>query len=291
MTIQHAFAVLKEQLAEIYEPGEAENIADWVIESLTGKRRQERLLAKEEQLDAAQQLKLETYAVELLQYRPVQYVLGESYFYHLKLFVDENVLIPRPETEELVDWIVKSYPSGINARHILDIGTGSGCIALALKKTIPSAEVYAIDIAESALAIAQKNAHDLGLDVRLQQLDILQPGADTGLPQLDVIVSNPPYITIVEQQSILPNVLQYEPHLALFVSNEDPLQFYKAIESFASAHLSSVGSLFLELHRDFAVDTEAYYRDNGWLTELRQDMQGNNRMLRCYRSGEGMTGL
>lgn len=282
MTIQNAFATLAKQLAAIYEPQEDENIADWVLESLTGKRGRDRLSAKEEQLSTAQQLKLQSYTDELLKHRPVQYVLGESYFYNLKLFVDENVLIPRPETEELADWIIKSYPSGINVGHILDIGTGSGCIALTLKKNIPSATVYAVDIAASALAVAQKNAQDLDLDVRFQQLDILQPGAGMGLPELDLIVSNPPYITVMEQQSMLPNVLEYEPHLALFVHNEDPLQFYKAIEQFAAKYLKLSGSLFLELHRDFATDTEAYYRLKGWGTELRQDMQGNDRMLRCY---------
>lgn len=275
--------LLKEKLETIYESGEAEIIADWTLESLTGKKRLERLQAPTV-LNEDQQIKLEQYAVELMEYRPVQYVLGESYFYDMKLFVDERVLIPRPETEELADWIVKYiHQQQIKQPIVLDIGTGSGCLALTIKKGIPDANVYAADLSEGALAVASENAVGLNLDVRFLKMDILDANAGSGLPQLDIIVSNPPYITLPEQNSILPNVLRYEPHQALFVTNSDPLQFYKAIASFADKHLKKDGSLFLELHRDFAVDTLQYYQDKGWKAELKQDMQQQDRMLHCIK--------
>jgi release factor glutamine methyltransferase len=275
--------LLREKLETIYESGEAESIADWTLESLTGKKRLERLQSSTV-LNEEQQIKLEQYAVELMEYRPVQYVLGESYFYDMKLFVDERVLIPRPETEELADWIVKyMHQQQLKQPVALDIGTGSGCLALAVKKDVPDATVYAADLSEGALAVASENAVRLNLDVRFLKMDILDVDAGGGLPQLDIIVSNPPYITLPEQESILPNVLRYEPHQALFVTNSDPLQFYKAIASFADKYLKPNGSLFLELHRDFAEDTLQYYRDKGWKAELKQDMQQQDRMLHCIK--------
>jgi release factor glutamine methyltransferase len=283
MDTDKAALLLKEKLETIYESGEAESIADWTLESLTGKKRLERLQSPTV-LNEDQQIKLEQYAIELMEYRPVQYVLGESYFYGMKLFVDERVLIPRPETEELADWIVKyAHQQKINQPLILDIGTGSGCLALAVKKGMPDANVYAADLSEGALAVALENAARLNLDVQFLKMDILEENAGSRLPQFDIIVSNPPYITLPEQESILPNVLRYEPHQALFVTNSDPLQFYKAIASFADKYLKKHGSLFLELHRDFAVDTLQYYQDKGWKVELKQDMQLQDRMLHCIK--------
>lgn len=280
MKIQQAFQHLKTQLETVYEPAEAANIADWAMEALTGYRLSERIKHGDELLDAAQTADLQQYITQLLAHRPVQYVLGESYFYGLKLWVTEAVLIPRPETEELVDWILKSTDKG-GKLQVIDIGTGSGCIPLALKKNMPLAEVYAADISEDALAVARKNAQDLQLDVHFKLMDILDPEQGDGQPQWDIIVSNPPYITVAEKAAIQPNVLDYEPHLALFVSNNDPLQFYKVIETFARKKLKPGGRVFLELHRDFAEETALYYRDRGWQTILRKDMQDNNRMLCC----------
>lgn len=280
MELQQAFQDLKTQLETVYEPGEAANIADWAMEALTGYRLSERIKHGNELLNAAQTASLQQYITQLLAHRPVQYVLGESYFYGLKLWVNEAVLIPRPETEELVDWILKSTDKD-SKLQVIDIGTGSGCIPLALKKNMPLADVYAADISEDALAVARKNARALELDIHFELMDILDPEQGAGLPQWDIIVSNPPYITVEEKAAIQPNVLDYEPHLALFVSNNDPLQFYKVIETFARKKLKPGGRVFLELHRDFAEETASYYRDKGWQTTLRKDMQDNNRMLCC----------
>lgn len=282
MKVLEADEQVRKQLSGLYDEAEAINISDWVMESLTGKNRLQRSLDTSLSLSETEQVKLESYLVELMEYRPIQYVLGESYFYGMKLFVDERVLIPRPETEELADWIVKhAQQQQLKQPAVLDIGTGSGCLALAVKKGIPNANVYAADLSEGALAVASENAARLDLDVRFLKMDILDAGS--GLPQLDIIVSNPPYITLPEQESILPNVLRYEPHQALFVTNNDPLQFYKAIASFSDKYLKNGGSLFLELHRDFATDTLQYYLDKGWKAELKQDMQQQDRMLHCMK--------
>lgn len=284
MTIATAFDRLQQQLAPIYDTAEALNVADWVIESLCGQRRSEWLLQKDKELEEKEEATLEQYTAELLNHRPVQYVLGESYFYDLKLFVDERVLIPRPETEELADWILK-YARELNlqAPAVLDIGTGSGCLALSLKKHLAGAEVYAADIAEGALSVAGQNAHTLGLNIHLLRADILTATGLETVPEPDIIVSNPPYITLPEQDTILPHVLHYEPHQALFVTDNDPLQFYKAIERYAAQKLQKEGSVFLELHRNFAGATKAYYEQQGWQTELKKDMQGAERMLHCRR--------
>ncbi len=272
------------RLSGLYDKAEAVNIADWILESLTGRNRAMRNLDKTIALSEQQQIRLEQYMVELMEYRPVQYVLGESHFYGMKLFVDENVLIPRPETEELADWAVKyAATEQLLQPTILDIGTGSGCLALALKKGIPGARVLGADISDGALAVAGRNAKENHLDVTFLKLDILDQEAGRALPGLDLIVSNPPYITLPEKESIMPHVLRYEPHEALFVTNSDPLQFYKAIESFAGRHLKPGGALFLELHRDFAVAAQQYFGEKGWDVILRKDMQEQDRMLYCKK--------
>ncbi|KAA5536412.1 peptide chain release factor N(5)-glutamine methyltransferase [Taibaiella lutea] len=285
MTIQDAHQYLTERLQTIYDVSEAENITVWVLESLTGFTRLIQKMNAKQELTDLQQAELEGYINELLQHRPVQYVLGECYFMDMKLFVDENVLVPRPETEELVDWIIKYCQSqNITEPAILDIGTGSGCIALALKKHIPESKVTAIDIAEGALNIAKKNANDTGLEIDWRQNDILDKATWGLLPEFDVIVSNPPYITLQEKETILPNVLQYEPHQALFVTNNDAQQFYKAIEGFAQEKMHQSGVLFMELHRDFAKETQSFYNSRNWHTTLRKDMQENDRMLMAWKS-------
>jgi release factor glutamine methyltransferase len=284
ITPEEAYSRLQEQLRALYETAEAGNIAEWVIESLCGKRRREWLLQKELLLREPEQMQLRQYTEELLRHRPVQYVLGESYFYDLKLYVDERVLIPRPETEELADWVLKyAKAQRFAAPVMLDIGTGSGCLPLVFKKHLPGAAVYAADISEGALAVAVRNAAQLNLDIHWLQADMLTGLGLEAVPPADIIISNPPYITLQEQDSIMPHVLDFEPHQALFVTNNDPLQFYKAIGHFAGERLKPGGRLFLELHVDFARETRQYYQETGWHTELRKDMQGRNRMLCCNR--------
>lgn len=212
---------------------------------------------------------------------PIQYILGEAYFDEFSLKVRPGVLIPRPETDELVHWIKKSH-NRQEKYSILDIGTGSGCIAIAIAKAFPNANINAIDISNNALDIARQNALNMGVKINFAQEDIL-----TAVPSeqtYDIIVSNPPYIHPDEAIDLDIHVLEHEPKQALFVTNNDPLQFYKAIEKFAVHSLNKNGFLYLELHSLYAQDTQTYFNNNGWITCLRDDMQGMPRMLQCKKS-------
>ncbi|MBL86178.1 MAG: protein-(glutamine-N5) methyltransferase, release factor-specific [Winogradskyella sp.] len=231
----------------------------------------------------------------LKQQKPIQYLLGETEFYGLQFKVNNNVLIPRPETEELVDWIIKDAKSKIQnseAIKILDIGTGSGCIAISLAKHLPEAQVFAVDISESALEIATENAEKNNVNIQfikgdalnLANEDFFPSGKDVSQRQkglFDIIVSNPPYVRELEKQEIKSNVLDNEPHLALFVDNEKPLIFYKAITDFAVDKLKSNGSLYFEINQYLGQETKQLLVDAEFkAVELRKDLNGNDRMLK-----------
>lgn len=279
MTIHEAQQQLTIRLYELYPDREARNIADLVMEKLTGWSRIDRVMNKKLPLRPDQVTAVQSYGDQLLQHRPVQYVLNEAWFANMCLYVDEEVLIPRPETEELVEWIVSDKQKFPKEGKILDIGTGSGCIALALKKKYPDAEVHAIDVSEGALRVAQKNASTFSLDVHFHLFDILS--ADRfPLDHFDCIVSNPPYIPLRDKESMRDNVLKFEPWLALFVENDDPLCFYKAIAAFGQRHLQAGGSLYFEIHEEAASPVchllkEYQYRE----IQVKQDMQGKDRMI------------
>lgn len=216
---------------------------------------------------------------QLLTGRPFQYVLGKASFFGMDLYVNEAVLIPRPETEELVDRIVKSRLS--NTPRIIDIGTGSGCIALALKKAIPEAEVYAMDVSGEALEVARKNANSLGLEINFIQADILEWEfvVDSDL-RFDLVVSNPPYITPGEKLEMESHVLDFEPDLALFVPEESPLLFYQHIADFARNHLFPYSKLYFEINQKYGRDIQDLLLKKGF-KEVRivQDMQGADRII------------
>lgn len=213
--------------------------------------------------------------------KPIQYILGETSFYGLTFYVNENTLIPRPETEELVQWILESNLNEASS-SILDIGTGSGCIPISLKKNLPKATVFALDISEKALEVASKNAVINEVAVTFLQQDIL---ATTKLHQLfDVIVSNPPYVRNLEKEEIAANVLQFEPHLALFVHDNDSLLFYRKICSLAQEFLTPNGQLFFEINQYLGAETIALVKSYGFTQiELRKDIYGNDRMLRAIK--------
>ena len=213
---------------------------------------------------------------------PIQYIIGTTHFYGLEFIVDENVLIPRPETEELVDWIVKlnSKLSKKKNLKILDIGTGSGCIAVSLAKNIPNSEVFAIDVSEKALAIAKKNAILNKVLVTFLHKNILE--TKNLSRKFDIIVSNPPYVRNLEKAEIKPNVLDNEPHLALFVPDNDPLIFYKKIAELAAANLNPNGQLFFEINQYLGKETQELLEYIGLKNiELRKDIYGNDRMIDC----------
>lgn len=222
---------------------------------------------------------------DLKHQKPIQYILGETEFYGLKFKVNGQVLIPRPETEELVDWIIRSNLEDHKASQldILDIGTGSGCIAISLAKHLVNAKVYAVDISKEALEVAKENAKINNVNVKFIQADILEGTLLTELfpvSSLDILVSNPPYVRNIEKQEMKPNVLDNEPNLALFVEDDNPLLFYKSIKEFAVDNLKPSGQLYFEINQYLGNDTKLLLSDNFKDIELRKDLSNNDRMLK-----------
>jgi release factor glutamine methyltransferase len=285
MTIHEANQQLLFQLYHLYDNREAANIADWVMENITGWKRIDRIINKQVPLSQPQTARLSVYTSQLMENTPVQYVLNESWFYGMKLWVNKDVLIPRPETEELVEWIVNDIKNSPNTqKNILDIGTGSGCIPLALKKTIPQLNVASCDISAAALKVAQKNAEDNNLSVRFLHLDFLNNLERDTLEIYDIIVSNPPYIPDADKTNMDKNVLLHEPHLALFVPDNDALVFYKTLIDFSVKNLSADGCIYLEIHEQAATAVEALFQRNGFTKIfIKKDMQGKDRMVNAAR--------
>jgi release factor glutamine methyltransferase len=218
---------------------------------------------------------------QLKQERPIQHILGKAHFCELEFRVDENVLIPRPETEELVYWIINEVQKGGTREEvkILDIGTGSGCIAISLAKNLPNAKVYALDISKKALQMAEQNALDNEVEIVFLEADILS--IEGFKDKFDVIVSNPPYVRELEKLEMKNNVVEHEPGLALFVSDGDPLIFYKKITCFALGHLRKSGILFFEINQYLGEEMKQLLRaENFSEIEIRKDMFGNDRMLK-----------
>ncbi|HEY4288372.1 MAG TPA: peptide chain release factor N(5)-glutamine methyltransferase [Puia sp.] len=291
MDWQQAQKELITLLTPLYGDREAAAIADWTMENLSGRKKIDRLLHRSASVPPAALDTYQKYTRQLLAHRPVQYVLHESWFAGMKLYVDENVLIPRPETEELVEWILSSpppanptLPQPKRAPTILDVGTGSGCIPLALAKNLPSAKIHACDISPNALAVARRNAEALGLPITLHQLDFLDPQSWDTLPQIDCLVSNPPYIPIGGKAEMAAHVVDFEPGLALFVPDSDALVFYRALSQFARQRLPEGGQLFVEIHEEMGTQVQQLFREAG-LTNvtLRQDLQGKDRMVKATR--------
>lgn len=287
---------LKEQLRDSYDGQESNAIATWVLEKLTGLPRTHRLAQRDEPLHAEQLHQLTAMAQRLQLHEPVQYVLNEAYFHGLKLYVDKNVLIPRPETEELVQWIVTDVKaSGKNvfendctkadktrSLKILDVGTGSGCIALALKKNIPKAEVWGCDKSDEALNVARRNAATLDVRVDFQSVNFLDAAQWNSLPQTDILVSNPPYISEKEKYTMPPNVVEYEPRAALFVPDADPLVFYEAIARFGKEKLHENGAVYVEIHEAQGAAVVQLFKNAMYTTvELKKDIQGKDRMVKA----------
>ena len=295
-------------LLSIYDLGEAESFFYLILEEKQQLKRIDLALNPDLTFSNAE-IQLWNSILEQLQKEiPIQYLLGKTSFYGLDFEVNENVLIPRPETEELVEWIIQSQKvevrsgklemgSGklgeeqsaklereqqIRKINILDIGTGSGCIAIALAKNLPNAEVFAVDVSEKALATAQKNAIINEVNVTLLKKNILE--TDDLEQQFDLIVSNPPYVRELEKKEIKKNVLDNEPHLALFVDDNDALVFYRKIAELAQKNLSPKGQLFFEINQYLGKEMmELLEKMNFQNIELRQDIYGNDRMIRGTR--------
>ncbi|MEY4052355.1 MAG: peptide chain release factor N(5)-glutamine methyltransferase [Chitinophagia bacterium] len=279
MSLQEIKIFLKQKLASTIDAVELTSLMGMLIEAVTGWNRMQQIVNINTELTKEHQAQLENYAEQLLNGKPIQYILGKAWFMGNELMVNEHVLIPRPETEELVEWII-SYASIINkSLSILDIGTGSGCIPIALKLALSNCIVTGLDISKEALAVAQNNAKNLNAPIHWVEKDILNTAAlETSY---DIIVSNPPYIPLREKKNMQEQILNFEPSIALFVSNEDPLIYYRVIAKIGKQNLSKNGQLFFEIHYDQGNSILALLDELNYHAELRKDSFGKNRMIRA----------
>lgn len=278
--MKYTLIYMEKELENFYPATEIRSFYYLIVEKLSTLSRTEIIANKNTVFSEEQHQTVHAIIKQLKNFVPIQYILGETEFYGLTFHVNTSVLIPRPETEELVEWIQKENDRNKDL-DILDIGTGSGCIATSLKGIFPNAKVDAYDVSVSALEVAKTNAQKNKLTVNFSQVDILN---QTSWPQnkWDIIVSNPPYIPEQEKLEILPNVLNHEPHLALFVPNETPLLFYDVIALFAKLNLKPKGMLYFEIHKDAGESCMELLSNLGFTNiELRKDISGNDRMIRA----------
>jgi release factor glutamine methyltransferase len=280
LTYNEAFHALIIALQGNYDKQEATAIAQRYLEHLTGLTYTQRLTRRDEQVTEAMFRQIEQDKPKLVAGKPLQQVIGYEWFLNRKFKVNEHVLIPRPETEELVAWITADNSSATEL-SILDIGSGSGCIPISLKLEMPQAIITSCDVSGEALSVARENAAVLQANVSFLQLDFLNVEGRNSLPQYDIIVSNPPYIPETEAVNMHTNVKEYEPHIALFVPGNDPLLFYRGIALFGKEHLEQGGTIYCELHVDHAMETAVLFDSMQYKTEIRRDMHGNLRMLKA----------
>jgi release factor glutamine methyltransferase len=290
MKIKEYRAHFIQELTPLYDAGEAESFFYLILEEKQQMKRIDLALHPDLVFSAAEIVVWNAILAPLKQEIPIQYLLGKTSFYGLDFSVNEHVLIPRPETEELVDWMLSDHrkTQQSNNLKILDIGTGSGCIAISLAKNLPNATVFAIDVSEKALATAKKNAANNAVSVNFIHqniLDVVTLSAVEGInEQFDVIVSNPPYVRNLEKEEIKKNVLDNEPHLALFVEDDDALIFYRKIAELAQENLTENGLLYFEINQYLgAAMIDLLEQMHFKNIELRKDIYGNDRMIKCTR--------
>jgi release factor glutamine methyltransferase len=282
MTFEAAEQSLATALDGLYENREAATIAGMVMEFVTGKSKMDRWLQKNELLSIEDLKRLEKYSKELLTGKPVQYVLGQAWFAGLCLQVNEHTLIPRPETEELVNlcasWAATNKIQ-IAPLQILEVGTGSGCIAIALQKKMPAAIITAIDISAEAIEVATINAAKYNAPIQFKTVDFLDEARWPEMGNYDIIISNPPYIADIEKESMAGHVLDFEPHTALFVTNNNPLIFYSALANFGNKYLNKNGALFVEINQALGLQTKDVFVQANYNTLLKKDLFDNDRMI------------
>jgi release factor glutamine methyltransferase len=298
MTIREAERELLFQLNQLYDQTEAASVVNLVMENITGQGKMDRIINKNVPLSTRQLDLIESYSEKLKTKMPVQYALHEAWFCDMKFYVDEGVLIPRPETEELVNLIVVDFKDGKHRARdgapealpdtrtpnpvILDVGSGSGCIAIALKKKLKDVSVYSCDISSAALQVAKRNAITYQTDIHFVELDFLNKSSREDLPSCNTIVSNPPYIPLNEKSSLPIHVKDFEPHTALFVQDRDPFIFYSAIADFALEKLLSGGSIYTEIHEDFFLNVKELFLSKGFpYVRIHKDMNGKSRIVKA----------
>lgn len=275
----------QEELSSLYDEQEVASFFYLILEKLHGLKRIDLALYPETVMDGSHLKQWKKVLSELKTQKPIQYILGETEFYGLRFEVDEHTLIPRPETEELVALILKSISQDNNENQktkILDIGTGSGCIAISLAKNTVNSKIFALDVSEKALATAKKNADYHKVDIAFLLQNILETEAFD--QHFDIIVSNPPYVRVLEKAEIKPNVLEYEPHLALFVEDNDALLFYRKISELAIKQLSVNGKLYFEINQYLGEQIAALVQAYGFNeVKIHKDVYGNDRMISAIK--------
>ncbi|MEQ8360791.1 MAG: peptide chain release factor N(5)-glutamine methyltransferase [Cytophagales bacterium] len=278
--IRNIYKQISERLLSIYELNEADSIAEILLESKVPKLRLKLISDPNLSIEEKDVQDLFEMLLELKEHKPIQYVLGETEFMGLTFKVNENVLIPRPETEELISWILQE---DLSQKTVLDIGTGSGCIPISIvKKGSASVKVFASDFSKAALELAMQNAQSNNVKIEFIQDDILNPS--TTNQKYDIIVSNPPYVRESEKALMSENVLNFEPEIALFVKDSDPLIFYKAIMDYSNLYLNQSGLLFLEINENFGMELMTLLNRNGFREiELRKDLSGKERMIKARK--------
>jgi release factor glutamine methyltransferase len=279
MTIAEKMLEFRQELSTLYDLREARNITEWVLEKLVSLDKMQLVFDKHRLLTAPQIEALDAALARLKKAEPVQYVLEEADFMGQKFYVNNAVLIPRPETEELVDWALKLAKSRPTQIDVLDIGTGSGCIPISLALSLPKANVEATDVSDAALEVANENNSLSGNRVKFYLHNILTENlADA---QYDLITSNPPYIATTELNSMAQHVVEFEPHLALFVEGEDVLLFYRKIAAKAFASLKKNGVLLVEIHHEYGSEVNGIFKKAGFHNiECRKDLSGKERMVK-----------
>ena len=273
--------IFRGKLEEIYDPEEAENLVNILIEHHLGMTRMSQVLKPDFRLSESELLNFHFDMKRLLKSEPIQYVLGVTEFYGMKFQVNTDVLIPRPETEELVHLIIHE---NFENKRILDIGTGSGCIAIALQKNLRNCHVAGLDVSKRALETARKNAHNNDAKVEFIESDIRETGQMEQLGEFDVIVSNPPYVTHQDKSLMNKNVLEWEPSDALFAPEEYPLYFYDKILEFTNKHLSEKGQIFLEINESYGQQLKKLIESYSFSQiSIHQDFRGKDRFIRATK--------
>ena len=278
MTIQDVKIEFQRKLATLYEPKEIQSIFSLIAEDI-GFSLTDLVLQANDELQESQKIYFEQCLQRLVKAEPVQYVRGKTVFFDMQFSVNSSVLIPRQETEELVNVILQE---NVNSnKRIIDLGTGSGCIAISLAKHLPNAKVSAIDVSEQALNVAKSNAQKNKVSVDFYLGDMQNDTFMSQFSQYDIIVSNPPYVCNVEKEDMHPNVLQYEPHLALFVKDDDPMQFYRAIARFASINLAPNGKIYCEINETLGAETKQLFESFNFSNcQIIKDLFGKDRILK-----------
>lgn len=281
MTLIEIKKLFQTTLTPLFEEDEIESFFNILIQEYLNIKPYEVAIKPDYAIEIDSEKLLLKVLSDLKKEKPIQYILGKTYFYELEFKLNKNVLIPRPETEELVDWIVKEFRIQNSEFRILDIGTGSGCIAVSLAKNLPNAKVVAIDVSKEALKVAKENAVCNHVDVEFLEIDILN--LDKLPYEFDVIVSNPPYVRDIEKEQMKNNVIEYEPHLALFVKNDNPLLFYEKITELASEGLIDGGEVYFEINQYLSNEMRELLNEEFFEIELKKDIYGNDRMLKCKK--------